>query len=168
MITLGTRAGHSILLDDDDWRLLEHTWHVVQTSARGILYAQTHISNHQTEYLHRLVAGARPGDGTIVDHINANGLDNRKLNLRIVNAQQSVWHTRSKRNYADTDLPKYKGVFKSGSTGKKKWTARIRTPDGRKSLGCYETPEEAAIAYDEAARVVQGEYAQLNFPIVVQ
>ena len=167
MITLDLRSGHQIFLDDDDWQLLRYTWHVVSTSKSSrTVYAQTHISRTSTEYLHRMVVGATNGDGVLVDHINFNGLDNRKSNLRLATASQSIAHQRSKRTYADTDMPKYKGVFKSGSTGNKKWTARIRVSGGQRiSLGCFVTPEEAALEYDKAAKLHHGEFADLNFPI---
>ena len=57
----------------------------------------------------------------------------------------------------------YKGV--SFHRQIQKWKAEIKLPNGTKpSLGCYPTPEEAALVYDQAAFGIYGEMAYLNFP----
>jgi len=95
----------------------------------------------------------------VVDHINGDGLDNRRANLRPVTVSQNNANARIRRDNASG----YKGVSFHRPNGK--WKAQINdTPGHRKSLGYFATAEEAAIAYDEAARAFHGEYDSLNFP----
>lgn len=91
------------------------------------------------------------------DHINRNGLDNRKENLRLCTIKQNSYNAKlSKRNSSG-----YKGVSK---TWNGKWRARIRVNDIEKHLGVFFTSKEAAQVYDNAAQKYYGEFANLNFP----
>ena len=102
-------------------------------------------------YLHRYIA--RAPKGAQVDHINGNRLDNRSANLRVcTNAQNS-------RNKGP-QKGKYKGVHWS-KTGKH-WVAQITKNYKVRHLGCFKTAEAAALAYNEAAKELHGEYAYLN------
>lgn len=103
----------------------------------------------------KLAYGEIP-DHMQVDHINGIRDDNRLENLRLVTNQQNQLN----RN-CDKDRG-YKGVYPKG----KRWKAEITTPEGRKYLGLFKTPEKAAIAYDSAARRWHGVHARLNFPNV--
>jgi len=90
-----------------------------------------------------------------IDHINRDSTDNRICNLRDV-PQSLNNHNRGK--YKNTTY--YRGVTKKD----KLYQARITYMKKVKSLGYYETPEEAAMAYDKAAIDIYGEFATLNFP----
>lgn len=104
--------------------------------------------------MHRVVMKAPPG--TIVDHINGNGLDNRRSNLRFATNQENQ---RNARKRGDGTTP-FKGVRrKSGG-----FEANIRTAAGKKYLGRFDSAERAAVAYDDAAREHFGSFASLNFP----
>ena len=107
--------------------------------------------------MHREIMNAP--EGLVVDHINRNGLDNRKVNLRLATAMQNVWN--SKRN-VNTDSSKYKGV--SWDKNKHKWRASIGIDRKTKHLGYFEDEKMAAKAYDKAAKEHRGEFAVLNFP----
>ena len=108
--------------------------------------------------LHRIVLGLAPGDPLQADHINGNGLDNRRNNLRRATAAQNVAN-RSSRSGATS---RYKGVC--WSKQHKTWKAQI-TVDGRQTfLGLFGCEEDAARAYDDAAVGVHGEYARINLP----
>lgn len=89
-----------------------------------------------------------------VDHINGNGLDNRRENLRVCTTAENC------RNRVG--LGGYKGVRLFRKSGK--WGARIVVDYRHIHLGCFATPEEAARAYDDAALKLHGPFARLNFP----
>jgi hypothetical protein len=106
-----------------------------------------------TLYLHRFLLDAP--DGTDVDHINGDGLDNRRANLRICTHAENSYNARVTRSRAG-----YKGVRADGT----RWRAAIHQHGREISLGSHATPEEAARAYDRAATEIFGVYALLNFP----
>lgn len=107
-------------------------------------------------YLHRFLTNCPKGK--MVDHINHNPLDNRMCNLRICTNAENL---RNKKSYKNSSS-KYKGVswYKRGS----KWAAQIRLNNKKKFLGYFTSEEEAARAYDKAAKEMHGEFAYLNFP----
>jgi hypothetical protein len=90
----------------------------------------------------------------MVDHINGDTLDNREVNLRVVTRSQ---------NSANADRPPngtgYRGVRKLPSG---RFQARIHGEKGGK-LGTFDAVEDAARAYDKAARERYGECARVNF-----
>ncbi|MDF0750346.1 HNH endonuclease [Marinobacter sp. 71-i] len=102
-----------------------------------------------------LVYGEIPNDKQ-VDHEDGIGNHNRLSNLRLVSNQQNQFNRSCDKGRG------YKGVYPKG----KRWKAEITTPDGRQYLGMFNTPEQAAVAYDTAARKWHGEHARLNFPNV--
>lgn len=91
-----------------------------------------------------------PPKGMVVDHINGNALDNRRKNLRICTPIQNRFNRRK------MPWKRYKGIYYS--PGIKRWQAEINN----KYIGCYKTAKEAAMAYNEKAKVLHGEYANLN------
>ena len=94
-----------------------------------------------------------------IDHINNNGLDNRKANLRLATPAQNA---RNRRKTAAKTYSKYKGV--SYHAGQRKWSAAIRVNGQYKYFGLFQNEIDAAKAYDEAARKYHKEFAVLNFP----
>ena len=104
--------------------------------------------------MHRLVMSAP--EGVKVDHINHDPLDNRRSNLRLCTRSQNICNRRMPRG---PNTP-YRGVSRRQDC--KSWRAQIKA-DGRNiHLGNFHTPEEAARAYDAAARHYYGEFATLN------
>lgn len=93
-----------------------------------------------------------------IDHINGDGLDNRKSNLRY--ATNSLNQANRKRLTLNTSG--YRGVCFAKDTGK--WQAAIKHRQHNYYLGQYDTREQAAIAYDKAAVRLFGQFAVLNFP----
>lgn len=102
------------------------------------------------------ILGAR--EGFVVDHINGNRLDNRRVNLRYATRQQNAWNARAKSEKAS----RFKGVRLSKS--KLRWRACIGVDGKQVGLGSYQSEVDAARAYDAAARKYCGEFAALNFP----
>ena len=156
-IEIPLSQGKVALIDDKDLELLGgRKW-----SCNGTGYALAKI-NGRLVYMHRLITSA-PSDQH-VDHINGNTTDNRRSNLRLClaannHANKPKWQRASA---GKTGHPNYKGIKRvKGATT---WEAQI-TPRGvRLYLGTFPTPEEAARAYDAAARQHFGEFARLNFP----
>ena len=107
--------------------------------------------------MHRVIM--RPPAHLFVDHINHNGLDNRKANLRLATYSQNV-HNRKK--FAKPATSKYKGV--SWHKSVRQWTAAIQVNGKRIHLGSFNDQAAAAKAYDRAAKKYHKEFAILNFP----
>src|SRR3990167_8936868 len=79
------------LVDDEDYeRLNKFNWILKKSGTEGLVYAQT------TFQLQRLILPCPKGK--VVDHINGNGLDNRRSNLRIASKSQSVQNRRTSKN----------------------------------------------------------------------
>jgi hypothetical protein len=102
----------------------------------------------KTILMHREILEA--SEGIEVDHINGNGLDNRRENLRLVTLQQN----RQNRSRGRNNQTGYKGVTFDKKSGK--WAMSFRV--------LFDSAEEAAQVYDQLARVVYGEHAKTNFP----
>lgn len=136
-----------ILVDKDDISLLiQHKWYVNTFGKQ--LYAVT----SKGLLMHRFLMGAE--EGQTIDHINQNGLDNRRENLRFCTTSENL-HNRSSIGGSS----KYKGV----SRVKNKWRSYIWQDYKRIHLGYFEKEEDAARAYDIKAVELFGEFAKLNF-----
>lgn len=101
--------------------------------------------------MHNLLTG-----WALVDHVNGDGLDNRRVNLRPATRSQNQGN---RRKFLST-ASQYKGVT-PWAKDKARWIAVCRR---KKVLGVFNSEAEAALAYDAAARQEFGEYAALNFP----
>lgn len=119
-------------------------WHAKKAGAT--FYAASGYSRGAV-YMHRLIMGVhnQPQGGLVVDHINHNGLDNTRTNLRLATYGQNLRNRRDRKTY--TGLP---GVTKQGSG----WVARITHDNTEIYLGFYPTEREAGIAYAAAEKVV--------------
>ena len=143
-----------ILIDDQDRHFLaEYSWYIVK--GRNTLYVRAHRrgAGRAKVYLHRLITGAKVG--VQVDHINGNGLDNKRSNLRLCSQTENL---RNSKNRKHSKQP-YRGIRKSG----KNWYATITFDGKRQYLGTFKTGAEAASAYVQAALLYHREFAVLNF-----
>jgi hypothetical protein len=141
-------------------RLRKHEWY----TKRGFksFYAHTLQRDIKTgkikhEYMHQMLLEAP--EGMIIDHINHEGMDNRKSNLRAATYSQNRCNSKK---WSGVYSSKYKGV--SWHKGSRKWTAQIGFQKKRVHLGYFGSEVEAAKAYDRAAKKHHGEFACLNFP----
>lgn len=93
----------------------------------------------------------------VCDHINHNGLDNRKNNLRTCTRQQNTHNQKPRKK----GTSKYKGV--DWNKRQKKWRARIYYRGKCHYLGYFNNEIDAALTYDKKAKELFGEFACLNF-----
>lgn len=147
----------AIIDDIDEERVCDGSWHILTTN--GLEYAVGRVANNEGErirtYMHRLILDAPRG--VSVDHINGNGLDNRRCNLRFATVNQNQFNRRPNSGCSS----QYKGVYWDKS--KNRWRAYIKKNHKRFYLGVYTDELQAARAYDEAARELFGKYARPNF-----
>lgn len=144
-----TRGLHAIVdVEDHQW-LSKHKWHASPATGHSTVYAKR-STRHGSVFMHRMIM--KPPEGMVVDHINGNGLDNRRCNLRICTPTEN---SRNRRKHADG-----KSRFIGVSPWGKKWQAAV----GRHYLGLFDDEVEAAKARDRKALELYGEHAWLNFP----
>ena len=150
--------GTPVLVSIEDAELVRsYKWHILQ-GHNGKLYVVANTKPSMT-YMHRLIAGTPRGMET--DHINGNGLDNRRSNLRIATPSQNSANTgKPKRPNGERHTSQFKGVSWDKSRGK--WQAKITVARKCRNLGRYEVEADAARAYDNAAVEAWGQFATLN------
>jgi len=147
-IPLGLDAKYGYaLVDTKDVALIEnHNWSL---GLRG------YPTKGKGKTLHHVIMG-KPIKGQVVDHINRDKLDNRRSNLRFVNAKDNARNISMQKN----NTSGYRGVWFRKDT--EKWVANIKVDYIKISLGCYTSKEKAAIAYNNAAKKYFGDFAVLN------
>lgn len=145
--------GHVALVDDEDYEWLNLSLWTTQ-GEEGHLYAVREFQGRRM-YMHVVLTGVR---GT--DHVDGNGLNNQRSNLRVATQQQNTWNSRAR---VGTSL--YKGV--SWAEHAKRWRAQIVLDGENTHLGYHVSEEDAARAYDKKAQELFGEFARLNFPEVL-
>lgn len=151
MKEIALTQGRVAIVDDEDYAVLsKHHWFYV---AAGYAKRSPKKRGEPQISMARDILGLSYKDGRTADHINGDKLDNRRENLRVVRHSQSV------RNRLWASNPSgFKGVCKRGG----RWLAQVAS-DGKKfHLGMFDTPQQAAIAYDHAALVLHGVYAAIN------
>jgi len=155
--------GQSALVDDEDYEeLSKHNWYA--HVSRHSVYACRHVGDKvngkgHLVRMHRQIMGD-PVE-FVIDHINHNGLDNRKENLRICTLSQNS------QNCIKTKPTKYlyKGIrFRGKKAVARPYSAQLTCGNKNYYLGIYATIIEAARAYDAKAIELFGEFACLNFP----
>jgi hypothetical protein len=131
---------------------IKNTWYARRSKKKGILR-----SNEKYEiYLHRIVMRCSDID-FVIDHLDKNGLNNQKENLRICTKSENNKHTSSHKNSSS----QYLGV--SYDKNRNKWSANLMNNGKRILFKRYNTEIEAAKAYDITAKTQFGVYANLNF-----
>lgn len=141
------------LIDLEDVDLVKNIkWH------KSDLQKSTYycVSNHkQWKRIHRLILGITDPN-VFVDHINHNGLDNRRSNLRVCTNQQNICNCHIPKN----NKSGCKGVY--WSEERHKWCAQITINNKTKLLGRFTDYEDAVEARNKAAEKYYGEFANEN------
>jgi hypothetical protein len=150
-ITSRVHGRHEFLIDTDDLpRVRAVNW--VISNYRGRIYAHHSFKYSGSILLHRLVTSF---EYDLVDHVNNDSKDNRKCNLRAGTHAQNMRNSKIQKN----NKLGVKGV--RWREERKKFEASIW--HGKSIfLGLFNTREEAALAYNEAAKRLFGEFARLN------
>jgi len=155
-----TRGKFAIVDPQDLAPLLRYKWHLAQcpTSAYAAAWTTTAKNGKRKRiWMHRQILNVPPQ--MCCDHINHNGLDNRRANLRIATRAQNSAN-RQKRNQHTRSI--YKGL--EWDKKQKKWKARISVRGRKIYLGSFASEIDAARAYDRAAKEHHGRFAVPNFP----
>lgn len=162
--TIMLTQGYIALVDEQDHEALaEYVWGA-QVDRNGVYVcrmqrkAECGDDKPKKVYMHRQILGATDRR-TDVDHINQDGLDNRRANLRSCSRSEN---NGNRRKYRGTS--RYKGV--SWDSKNSKWLAQIHLSNRRRYLGRFVLEQDAARAYDAAALLQWGDFARLNFPKV--
>jgi len=148
-----TRGKHAIVDAADYPALAKYKWYAQGAENGRTFYAARGHKGHRMS-MHRQIM--KPPKGMVVDHINGNGLDNRRCNLRICTQLQNSQNTHRRR----PGKSRFRGVFPRGD----KWQAAIQHNGESLYLGLFDDEIEAARTRDRKALELAGEFAVLNFP----
>lgn len=138
--------GKFAIVDDGDYEwLMQWKW------CYNSQYARRDV-RRTAVWMHRLILGDALTDELICDHINRDKLDNRRSNLR------AVTHSQNMKNRTCFKTKRFLGVFKNGIN----FMSMIGIPERDIYLGTFKSEEDAALAYNRAAKIHHGEFANLN------
>lgn len=149
--------GEFAIVDDDDYGAVNClNWFICKANHAITKYAMFKVTKNKKEYrmyMHRYILDT-PKDMT-VDHINGNGLDNRRENLRVCTHRDNSHNNRLYKN----NKTGYKGVI---IKNKKQICAQIKLRNTTLHIGRFESLKDAALAYDKKAIELYGEFASTN------
>ena len=148
-IPLGRGLFAMVDVEDYEW-LSEYSWHA---SRRGRKVYAISMERGKMAAMHRLIMHAR--NGYVVDHIDGNGLNNCRSNLRVCTRRQNQANMGPRGGASQ-----FVGVYRQ----RDKWGAQIVWKGKKYTLGSYDDEVAAAKARDEKAYELHGEFAYLNFP----
>jgi len=157
MRELELSQGLVALVDDEDFEALDQfQWYAQQH--RNTYYARRNITREDgsrtTLAIHRVIMQATVGQQ--IDHIDGNGLNCQKYNMRFATTHQNNMNA-----VMPVGISGFRGVRLETSG---RWRVQVSFKKQRFSNGTFDTPEEAARAYDVLAKELHGEFAVLNFP----
>lgn len=151
-------SGHNVLVDNEEL-LGKFNWGVRYHN--GHLYLERSYSSEKHKvkrvFFHRELLTCP--EGKFVDHINGNGLDNRRSNLRICTHAENMRNRKRHKN----NKSGYKGVYLENREGRSpRWVAQIVSHKKKYTLGRFDTPKEAAAMYNAYAKILHKEFASLS------
>jgi hypothetical protein len=149
-------GGMFALVDAADYELVSSCKWEAHRSGSAIYARQLGPSGTKRIRMHRLILGAP--DGIQVDHASGDTLDNRRANLRLASNQENARN----RKTTSRNIVGLKGVERRPNGS---YRATLHTGERRLRFGPFATAEEAALAYDSAAREHFGCFALCNYPL---
>lgn len=149
--------GKVALVDDEDFEELnKYKWCAHNEGGRTYAtgYNKESFRNYKHPKMHRVIM--KPLNGEDIDHVDGDGLNNQRNNLRTCTHQQNLMNSRKRKGCSS--------IFKGVTWHKKlhKWRAYIVLNSKQIALGCYSFEEDAARAYDKKALELFGDFALLN------
>jgi hypothetical protein len=161
MASFEIRSGFVVIVDDADLEAVKEAgpWHLEKKPNKYSAYVLRHIrvnGRDSTQYLHRFLLNAPKG--LQVDHIDGNGLNNSRENLRLCSNAENVWNKGAPKNNTSGE----KGVCWFPLYGK--WLARVGFKGKRVFVGYFENKDDAIAAVREARKALHGSFARTSWP----
>lgn len=148
------------LVDDEDYDSLMLTkWRAITGNSHKNHKYICYAGDRLRRLMHRVIMDCPKG--MVVDHINHDTLDNRRANLRICTHKENL---RNRTQRVNKSQQSYLGVYRVKSTNK--WYSMINGNGKVCYLGVFNTPEDAALVYDMHAKVIYGEFVNLNSKLI--
>jgi hypothetical protein len=144
-------------VDDSDYENLNQWKWYASKKSNGYYVRRNTGPARKQDYIYMSRVIMNPAEGLTVDHIDHNGLNNQRSNLRVCTYRENSL------NRIPIGSSKYLGVCVYKSGGKERIRASIKSFGKTTHLGYYKTESDAARAYDKAASQIHGEFANLNF-----
>ena len=161
MQTIPLTKGMEAMVDDDCYEELSKYKWCAKKNKRNYYAERSHWDGCRfvSIQMHRQIIGRPNGDGLFCDHINMNGLDNRRENLRLVTRSVNTHHARLRKD----NTSGFYGIYLSRN--RKKWVATIKVNNKRHHGGTFSCITDAIAARDSLARKHFGECAVLNMEV---
>lgn len=148
--------GEVALIDNRDIKIASRMHWVLDKRDNGICYASSIDTSkgkpYKKVYLHQLILGLRKGH--VIDHINGNGLDCRRKNIRHCSQSENM----SKAQRIKKPMSGYRGVYSK----RNKWFVTLNHMCKTIHVGTFESKEKAAHAYNKVAKYLHGKFAIVN------
>lgn len=149
-----------VLIDDEDYdKIKGHVWRLLHQKDGDTEYVQTNIiKKHPTKTMrmHIMIMGRK--EGMVIDHIDGNGLNNQKANLRFCTQGRNTQNSRMQKS----NTTGYKGVYFQKKKLNRPYWSYLWVNKKRITGGYFKTAQEAAAKYNELAIKHHGEFARLN------
>lgn len=138
---------------DYDW-LIQWKWSALKSDRVGVFYVVRTNSDNKMLYMHRVILELKPE--SLGDHRDGDGLNNQRSNLRISDVGKNSKNQRKRKDNSSG----FKGVTFSRAAGR--WMAQIVADGKYRYLGLHSTARDAALAYNAAALLLHGDFANIN------
>lgn len=146
-IEISLKDGYSTIIDDEDAELAEMTWRLYHNPKSKTLYAHGNYGSLHRYVYERMTGVWLKGNLRVIDHIDRNGLNNLRSNLRLATNGQNI----ANRELSIVSRSGFRGVRQSPNG---RWVAKVAA----NHLGTFDTIEEAVAAYHKAAKERWGEF----------